>query len=63
MTFKECFNDISPEQILYVNVSNNEQRSHFNMRILKCMKHNWGFISSSRIYDLIISKLVLLKVV
>ena len=42
MTLNECFNDISAKQILYINASNDEQRRHFNMILLKCMKHYWN---------------------
>ena len=33
MTFKECFNDISSKQTLYINAHNDEQRLQFDPKL------------------------------
>ena len=44
MTFEECFSDVSSKNMMYINVSNDAQQSHFNMILLKFMKHNRNLV-------------------
>ena len=62
MTFSECFNDISPKQILYINAPNDEQRKHFNIILLKCMKQGW-YLFLLQDNTPLIYKLVLLGII